>query len=273
MSADSKTASFALRVSPPPLTRRLVGVGAISGIVALWWLATSGLGSEDRLISPVILPSPAEVIRSFPSLVRDRALVASIAATLRRVLVGFGLAAAVGVPLGILAGSWRLFEAAGAPLALFGRNLPVAALIPLTILWFGIDETQKVMFIFIACVPFVYSDAAAAIANVPERYIETAQTLGASSLQIVRKVLVALALPDIYNSLRHLFGLAFGYIMLAELINAQHGLGYLLMTSQRRGLSEHIILILIIIGLLAYGIDRLLAWFQRGLFPYRTAED
>ena len=80
-------------------------------------------------------------------------------------------------------------------------------------------------------------------------------------------MLVALALPDIYNSLRHLFGLAFGYIMLAELINAEHGLGYLLMTSQRRGLSEHIILILIIIGLLAYGIDRLLFWFQRGLFP------
>ena len=73
-------------------------------------------------------------------------------------------------------------ESAGAPLALFGRNLPVAALIPLTILWFGIDETQKVMFIFIATVPFVYSDVVAAIANVPDRYVETAQTLGATSL-------------------------------------------------------------------------------------------
>ena len=172
-------------------------------------------------------------------------------------LIGFGLAVVVGVPLGIVAGSWRVVEAAGAPLALFGRNLPVAALIPLTILWFGIDETQKVMFIFIAtaCRSSIPMPCAA-IASVPDRYVETAQTLGASSLQIVTKVLVALALPDIYNSLRHLFGLAFGYIMLAELINAQHGLGYLLMTSQRRGLSEHIILILMIIGLLAYGIDR-----------------
>jgi len=255
------------------LTRRLVGVGTIGGVVLLWWLATTGLGAEDRLISPVILPSPAEVIRSFPGLLHERALVQSIAATLKRVLIGFGLAAAVGVPLGIVAGSWRVVEAAGAPLALFGRNLPVAALIPLTILWFGIDETQKVMFIFIACVPFIYSDASAAIASVPDRYVETAQTLGARSPQIVWKVLVPLALPDIYNSLRHLFGLAFGYIMLAELINAQHGLGYLLMTSQRRGLSEHIILILIIIGLLAFGIDRLLFWFQRGLFPYRVVEE
>lgn len=255
------------------MTRRLIGVGALGFVVLVWWLATRGLGAEDRLISPVILPSPAEVIRSFPSLLYERGLLQSIAATLKRVLVGFGVAALVGVPLGIAAGSWRVVEAAGAPLALFGRNLPVAALIPLTILWFGIDETQKVMFIFIATVPFVYSDAASAVAGVPDRYVETAQTLGASSFQIVRKVLVALALPDIFSSLRHLFGLAFGYIMLAELINAQHGLGYLLMTSQRRGLSEHIILILIVIGLLAFGIDRLLFWVERGLFPYRTVEE
>jgi NitT/TauT family transport system permease protein len=255
------------------MTRRLVGVGAMGVVLFVWWVVTSGGGSEERLISPVILPSPSEVIRSFPSLLNERGLIESIAATLKRVLIGFGLAALVGVPLGIVAGSWRVVEAAGAPLALFGRNLPVAALIPLTILWFGIDETQKVMFIFIACVPFVYSDAVSAIASVPDRYVETAQTLGATSFQIVRKVLVALALPEIYNSLRHLFGLAFGYIMLAELINAQHGLGYLLMTSQRRGLSEHIILILLIIGTLAYGIDRLLFWFQRGLFPYRVVEE
>jgi len=272
MPSDSRPALFALRIAPPPMTRRLVGAAAVGVVVLIWWLITAG-AVENRLVSPIILPSPAEVIRSFPSLLNERALVQSIAATLKRVVIGFGLATLIGVPLGIIAGSWRVVEAGAAPIALFGRNLPVAALIPLTILWFGIDETQKTMFIFIATVPFVYSDAAAAIASVPDRYIETAQTLGASSFQIVTKVLVALALPQIYNSLRHLFGLAFGYIMLAELINAEHGLGYLLMTSQRRGLSEHIILILIIIGLLAFGIDRVLLFFQRGLFPYRQVED
>ena len=271
MPGDPKPSLFTIRLSPPRMTRRFVGAAAMGVLVVVWWLATTGVGSEDRFVSPVILPSPAEVLRSFPSLLHERALLQSIAATLKRVLIGFGLAALVGVPLGIIAGAWRVVEAAGAPLALFGRNLPVAALIPLTILWFGIDETQKVMFIFIACVPFVSADAVAAIASVPDRYVETAQTLGASSFQTVRKVLLPLAMPDIYDSLRHLFGLAFGYIMLAELINAQHGLGYLLMASQRRGLSEHIILILIIIGLLAYGIDRVLFWFQRGLFPYRAA--
>jgi ABC-type nitrate/sulfonate/bicarbonate transport system permease component len=263
---------LALRIAPSRMVRRIAGAAAVGFIVLLWWLATMG-AVENRFISPVIMPSPAEVVHRFPALLNERGLLQSIAATMRRVLIGFGLAAVVGIPVGIFAGSWRLFEAAAAPVALFGRNLPVAALIPLTVLWFGIDEPQKVMFIFIACVPFLYSDVVTAIASVPDRYVETAQTLGGNPLQIVWKVLIPLALPDIYSSMRHLFGLAFGYIMLAELINAQRGLGSLIMTSQRRGMSEDVILILIIIGLLAYGIDRLLYFFQRGLFPYRVVEE
>jgi ABC-type nitrate/sulfonate/bicarbonate transport system permease component len=252
------------------MTGRFIGIGGVALIILLWFAVTHGASPEERLVSPVILPSPVEVFRSFGTLWNERDLLASIVATLKRVLIGFGVAIGIGVPIGIAAGAWRALESAAAPVALFGRNVPVAALIPLTILWFGIDETQKVMFIFIACVPFVYSDSVRAIISVPDRYVETAQTLGASAWQIVAKVLIPLALPDIYKSLRSLFGIAFGYIMLAELINAQHGLGYLLSTSQRRGLSEHIILILLVIAGLAYGIDRFLYWIQRGLFPYRT---
>jgi NitT/TauT family transport system permease protein len=264
---------FTLREPPPPLIKRAVGIVGVGLAVLLWFLITLGSTPETRMVSPVVLPSPSEVLRSIPTLFSERALVASTAATLRRVITGFGLAIVVGVPLGILAGAYRIFDAFTGPISVFLRNIPVAVLIPLTILWFGIDETQKVMFIFIATAPFVFFDATRAVAGVHERYIETAQTLGASPAQVVMKVLIPLAMPDIYDSLRSLFGLAFGYIMLAELVNAEHGLGYLLMSSQRRGLTEHIFAILIVIGLLAYGIDRLLYWFQRGLFPHRTEED
>ena len=265
-------ALFDLRVSPPRGVAKLVGAGAVAMVIVVWAALTAGATPETRFISPVVLPSPLEVVASVKSLVTERALMASIAATLYRVLVGFGLAVIVGVPFGVLAGAWRMIGAAAAPLALFGRNIPIAALIPLTILWFGIGEPQKVMFIFIACLPFVFSDTVTAVVGVADRYVDTAETLGARPGQVIRKVLVPLAMPEIYDSLRNLFGLAFGYIMLAELINAKYGLGYLLSTSQRRGLTEHIILILVVIGLLAYGIDRLLFWFQRGLFPYRRAE-
>jgi NitT/TauT family transport system permease protein len=262
-----------LRQPPPPTLKRLLGALGVLLVLGVWWLLTLGATPETRLVSPVVLPSPGEVLRSIPALFGERALLQSAAATLQRVITGFGLAIIVGVPLGIVAGSYRIFDAVTGPISVFLRNIPIAVLIPLTILWFGIDETQKTMFIFIATVPFVFFDTVRAITAVPERYVETAQTLGASPRQIIAKVLIPLALPDIYGSLRNLFGLAFGYIMLAELVNAQHGLGFLLSTSQRRGLTEHIFAILIAIGLLAYGIDRLLYFFQRGLFPYRTAHE
>lgn len=260
--------TFALRAVPPSPVRWGAGVLTVALIFAAWFAVTYGATAEQRIVSPAILPSPAEVFGSFPSLLRERRLVDGILATLWRVVAGFSLAILVGVPAGIVAGSYRIVDAALAPLSLFGRNVPIAALIPLTILWFGIDETQKVMFIFVATIPFVFADTVNSVAAVHARYEETARTLGASSRQVILKVLVPLAMPGIFNSLRLLFGIAFGYIMLAELVNAAEGLGYLLSTSQRRGLTEHIFLILIVIGLLAYGIDRLLQFMQRGLFRH-----
>jgi taurine transport system permease protein len=127
------------------------------------------------------------------------------------------------------------------------------------------------MFIFIACVAFITFDSAGAVLGVASRYVDTAYTLGANRLQVVTKVLVPLALPDIFNSLRLLFGLAFGYIMLAELINAKRGLGFIIQMSQRRGPSEHILLVLIAISIVAFAIDRGLMMLQRWLFPYRFA--
>src|SRR4051812_10746047 len=111
---------FALRIPPSANVRRLIGLGAIAFLVLVWWLLTIGANPEARVISPVILPSPSEVIRSFPSLLNERGLLPSIAATLKRVLIGFGLAILIGVPLGIASGAWRVFEAAGAPIALLG---------------------------------------------------------------------------------------------------------------------------------------------------------
>jgi ABC-type nitrate/sulfonate/bicarbonate transport system permease component len=159
-----------------------------------------------------------------------------------------------------------------APLTVFGRNIPVAALIPLTFFLFGIGEFQKVMFLFIASVAFVVSDTTAAVLEVPQRYVDTALTLGASRWQIITKVLAPLAAPSIFNSLRLLFGLAFGYVMLAELVkfgSASGGLGDLINMSQRRGEREPIVLVLILIPLVAWAIDRGLWWLQSDLFPYR----
>ena len=258
-----------LRQPPAAGTGQLLAATCLVLMLFFWFIATLG-AAEERFISPAILPSPMEVIQAVPNLLFERNLGQSILATMLRVMAGFSLALVIGIPLGVLAGSLRVIESFLRPIVIPMSNVPVAALIPLTILWFGIGETQKVMFIFVPAVPFVFATAAASILAVPDRYVDTARTLGASDQQIVLKVLLPGALPEMYRGLRGLFGLAFGYIMLAELINAPHGLGAMLNVSQRRGLTEHIFLILALIGLIAWAIDHGLGWLERKLFPHQA---
>lgn len=264
-----------LRRPVPRWLAIVYGSLCVALVFVVWHLLTLGK-PEQRILSPGVIPSVAETFRGFESLWFERALTRNTWASLRRVGLGFALAAVVGVPLGVLAGCFPSFAAFLAPITIFGRNIPVAALIPLTFSFFGIGEYQKVMFIFLACVAFVIFDTARAIADVNSRYIDTAFTLGASRRQTVLKVLVPLSLPSVFNSLRLLFGLAFGYIMLAEVIkfgNEAGGLGDIINTSQRRGPYSHIILVLMIIPVVALAIDRALFWIQRQLFPYQYGGD
>jgi ABC-type nitrate/sulfonate/bicarbonate transport system permease component len=262
---------FVIRKEIPLWKALLFALLCIAVCFGLWWFVTRG-EPEERIFSPYTLPSPKETFDSFSSLWYDRYLTANTVASLKRVLLGFGLAALVGVPLGVLCGCYPSVNAFFLPLSIFGRNIPIAALIPLMFGFFGIGETQKIMFIFIASVAFVVSDTARAVMDVGDHYVDTAYTLGASRWQVILKVLVPLALPSVFNSLRLLFGLAFGYIMLAELVKFGEeagGLGDLIHTSQVKGPRAHIFLILLIIPVIALVIDRLLYWVQKELFPFR----
>jgi taurine transport system permease protein len=248
-----------------------------------------------RAVSPSRLPSPGEVWDSIggymiavpaaectdtptngkPTCMErrqsiwDRSLSDAIFATLERVFLGVFIAALVGISLGVIAGSIRAVNAALAPLVIFLRSVPMAPLLFLTLLLFGGGERQKTMYIFLAVVAFVFSDTLKAVAIVPERYVETAQTLGASRLQIILKVLVPLAIPDVITSLRFQFGLALGYITLAESLDQTSGLGAMIEASNRQGPRTHTILLLFIIAFIAYGIDLVLRTIQRGAFRWR----
>ncbi|HJT30900.1 MAG TPA: ABC transporter permease subunit [Pirellulales bacterium] len=239
----------------------------------LWWLVTRG-EAEERILGPLALPSPSETFARFHSLWYDADLPENTLVSLRRVVIGFGLAVLVGVPVGVLCGCFSSVNAFFAPLTIFGRNAPMAALLFLTFALFGsTTERQKYMFIFLSCVAFIVGDAAEAVRDVGTQYVDTAYTLGANRLQVILKVLFPLALPSIFNSLRLLFGLAFGYIMLAEVVTTggrAGGLGYILNLAESRGANRpYIILVVLIIPAVALGIDRALYWIQRQLFPYR----
>lgn len=236
-----------------------------------WWFVTRG-SPEERIVGPITLPSPKETFSKLPELFdKQFDIVANTLMTLRRVALGFLLAIAVGVPLGVLAGCFPRLNSFLAPIVMFGRNIPLAAVLPLLIFIFHSGEQRKVMFIFVACVAFIIADTARAIMDVAGRYVDTAYTLGANRWQTIIKVLVPLAMPTIFGSFRVLFGLAFGYIMLAESIKNPDdvgGLGFQINILQRRGLREHIYLIILIIPLVALVVDQFLFWIQRQLFPH-----
>lgn len=257
---------------------------------------------SSRLVSPLTLPSPRETFSSFPQLwatevaekteipadfanLDETALAAApqakvqkrlellpnILATLRRVALGFLLATAVGVPIGILAGCFPPIYAFLSPVITFGRNIPLAAIVGLLFLILGTGELYKVMFIFVACVAFIISDTARSIADVSSRYVDTAYTLGATTWQVISRVLVPLALPTIFSSSRLLFGIAFGYIMLAESTRTSEsaaGLGYQIALFQRRSSPEAYYMIVLIIPVVAFLVDQLLGLVQRQLFPH-----
>lgn len=262
---------FTIRKEAPLWQVVLCSLLSIVVCYGIWWFLTRGL-PEERIISLLVLPSPAETFAGFHELWFDRGLTRNLLVTLKRLSLGFGLAAIVGIPLGVLCGCFTRINAFFLPIALFGRNIPLAALVGLTYAFFGIGEEQKVMFICIACVAFILSDTARAVSEVGSQYVDTAYTLGASRIQVIFKVLIPLAMPSVFNSLRLLFGLAFGYIMLAETIklgSESGGLGDIINTSMRRGQREPVILVLLIIPVVALGIDRVLYWVQRELFPHR----
>src|SRR5829696_1759352 len=158
---------FAFRRPVSPWVASLLGMLCLALVLGLWWFLTRG-PHEERILSYSSIPSPAETFspEQIHNLWFGNALTRNLFVSLRRVMLGFALAVAVAIPLGVLCGCFPWINAFFAPINVFGRNIPIAALIPLTFALFGIGETQKVLFIFIAVVAFIMMDTASAIADV-----------------------------------------------------------------------------------------------------------
>jgi NitT/TauT family transport system permease protein len=257
-----------IRGRVPRVASVLLGLIPIVAIFLLWWIFTSG-APEERTIAPTILPSPVEVAQSIPELVTGRDLLHHIRASVQRVGLSFLLALAVVIPIGILMGAFGSVRALFTPLSTASGYIPIATLVPLTMSWFGIDELQKTMFLAMAFGIYLLPLVVKAIDSVPEIYLRTSYTLGASRLDAIRHVLIPIALPELWHAMRLAFGVGWTYIVLAEVVVMVDGLGFLIQNSFRRGPREHIYLVILVITLIAWAAD--LAWQKLGaiLFPYR----
>jgi NitT/TauT family transport system permease protein len=264
-----RLARLRVRKDLPEAKGLLLTVLFIGLLMLTWWLLTRGKTIEDRVLAPLILPSPMEVLQAFPPLHFTQGLVRSAMTSFLRVTEGFTLAAIVAVPLGIYMATFPPVAAFFRPLALVGSYVPIVVFIPLTLAWFGMTEMQKVGFLFIGCFVALLPLVIKSIADVPAAYLDVAVTKGASQWQLVSQVLFPVAQADIWDHLRGVYGVGWGWIILAEVVNAQQGLGYLISVSERRGHTASIFAVIIVIVAIAVACDQAWRLGGRCLFPYR----
>jgi NitT/TauT family transport system permease protein len=236
-----------------PISRRarwiLITLSVLVPVVT--WLALSGSGT----VEPRFLPSPMAVWSAGVEMARTGQLLSDGWASVQRVLWGFGLAVAVSVPLGIFMGTFRAGQAVFEPVIGLLRYLPASAFIPLLILWLGLGEPSKVAILFIGTVFFNTLMTADVVRLVPKPLIDVSYTLGARRGEMLRKVIVPHALPGMIDAMRVNAAAAWNFVVVAELIAAESGLGYRIIRAQRFAQTDRIFAILVIIGLIGLTID------------------
>jgi NitT/TauT family transport system permease protein len=189
-------------------------------------------------------------------------------ASTQRILIGFAISAAVGVPLGILMGSFRSVQALFEPVISFARYLPASAFIPLLIVWLGFEESEKVAIIIIGCffqLTLLVTDISA---GVQKELLSIAYTLGATRWQVFTRVLIPASLPGVVDTLRIIIGWAWTYLIVAELVGAETGIGHVIIAAQRTGQTDQIIAAILTIGVLGLITDAAFRFLHRLLFPY-----
>jgi NitT/TauT family transport system permease protein len=263
-----------LRVRSDLSYGRMLGLTAlfIGVVLAAWWFVTRG-DQEHRIVQSLILPSPMEVLRAFKPLHVEQGLVRSAFSSWLRVTAGFGLATLVALPLGVYMATFPSVAAFFRPLSLAGAYVPIVVLIPLSMTWFGTGEAQKIGFLFIGCfvalLPLVIKD----IADVPNAYLDVAVTKGASQWQLVRHVLFPVAQGNIWDHLRGVYGVGWGWIIMAEVfVRPEYGLGGLIEVSTRRSQTGSVYAIIVVIVLIAVACDQIWRFGGELLFPYRKTE-
>ncbi|CAN5589771.1 ABC transporter permease [soil metagenome] len=233
-------------------------------LVAVWCVLTyGGFVSEDAL------PSPTEVLRGILQLFIEQDLANSIWISSRRIGLAFFLASAVALPLGVFMGAFepvnRFFEPIVAPL----RYMPISAFIPLLIWYFGIYEKEKIAFLFIGVFVYLLPVVVFAIRSVPEELVQTALTLGASKFQVIYSVLLPAALPDIFDSFRVMNAILWTYVILAEAVNPEGGLGYMVELARTHQKVSWSFAGLIVIGGIGLITDFILRGISSLLFRWR----
>jgi NitT/TauT family transport system permease protein len=244
---------------------------------AVWLLATAGfvlplliwwLGTAVGLADPLFMPGPVAVVKRIGQWWSDEGLLNDALMSTYRVMAGFVLSALLAIPLGLYIGAYRPVQAFLEPVTDFIRYMPAVAFIPLVMLWVGIDEGAKILIIFLGTFFQMVLMVAEDVRRVPMAQIEAAQTMGASRSEIIKMVIFPSVRPALLDTLRITCGWAWTYLVVAELVASNSGLGYAILKAQRYMQTDKIFAGILLIGLIGLLSDQAFRFISRRAFPW-----
>lgn len=261
-----KTRLLELRADIPAGLYFAAGASFIGAFFLIWLLLTS-----FGLVPPLFLPGPQAVWMELIRQIGEGILGQDVAASLYRITLGWLVSTLLALPIGILMGNFKFFEGLLEPFIDLVRYMPAVAFVPLTILWTGVDDGQKILILFIGTFFQEVLMIMDNVKGVPREMIEVSSTFGLSRWEILYHVILRYALPGIWDTFRITLGWAWTYLVVAELVAAKVGLGYRIMRAQRFLQTESIILGILVIGLLGlltdmafkYAYKRMFRWMDR----------
>jgi taurine transport system permease protein len=241
----------------------------IFGLFVLWWIATHAGWVKD-----LFLPTPERILKAFKDawtgdVQGGEKLYTHFFWSIYRVLASFFFAIITAIPIGIAMGVSRVWRGIFDPPIEFYRPLPPLAYMPLLVIWFGIEETPKIILLYLACFAPLCMAARAGVRSVAVEQINAAASMGASRWQIVRHVVLPAALPEILTGLRIGMGVAWTTLVAAEMVAAQHGLGQMVLNASNFLRTDIVIMGIVVIGVIAYLMDLGMRWLERKLVPWK----
>ncbi|WP_019506502.1 ABC transporter permease [Pleurocapsa sp. PCC 7319] len=211
--------------------------------------------SFNKLVNPQFLPTPTAVLQAGIEMFKSEDLIIDIAASCGRVLAGFLVAALIGIPLGILMGTFQSMESLFGSIVGVVRYMPIAAFMPLIVLWAGLGEVSKILIIFLGIVFYNAIMIADAVKFIPNEMLHAAYTLGANRMNLLFRVILPAAVPSIIDTLRVNVAGAWNFLVISELIAAQNGLGFKIIYSQRFLSTDKVLFCILIIGIIGLLLD------------------
>ena len=241
-----------------------------SFLLVLFWYIWKSESAVGNVSQSTFFPTVSEIVDGAVTIFtdEDKKVWTDIGTSAMRVFTGFLLAAVIAIPLGIYMGSYRIWEAFMQPIFEFIRYFPVPALIPLLVAIYGVDEESKIILIFLGTFFQLILMVADEVRRVSEELVKVAYTMGANSIEVLFKVLLPSALPGIFDALRLCHGWAWTYVVVAEMIATNEGLGIRIMKFARFVQMPKVMTYLLILGMLGLILDLLFRYINQKLFHW-----